>query len=45
MAKDIKISDAIFERLQRLAAPLIDTPESVILRLLDRYDSPSSEGS
>jgi hypothetical protein len=45
MTKDIKISDAIFERLQRLAAPLIDTPESVILRLLDRYESPSSEGS
>lgn len=45
MTKDIKISDPIFERLQRLATPLIDTPESIIQRLLDHYESHSSEDS
>ena len=39
MTKEIKISDSIFERLQGLAVPLIDTPESVIQRLLDHYES------
>lgn len=43
MTKEIEISDSIFERLQRLAAPLIDTPESVIQRLLDHYESNHSQ--
>lgn len=31
----IEVSDATFERLQRLAVPLVDTVESVIIRLID----------
>lgn len=41
MTREIKISDSIFERLQRLATPFIDTPESVIQRLLDHCESSS----
>ena len=45
MSKEIKIADLIFERLQKLAKPLIDTPETVIRRLLDHYESsPNQEG-
>lgn len=41
----IEISNQTFERLQAIAKPFIDTPGSVIDRLLDRYDvlSKSSE--
>lgn len=45
MAREITISDSIFERLQRLATPLIDTPDSVIQRLLDRCESNSLPAS
>jgi hypothetical protein len=39
MDKEIKISDSIFERLQKLAVPLVDTTQSVIGKLLDFYES------
>lgn len=35
----IRISDSIFERLQALATPLVDTPATVIERLLDSFES------
>lgn len=35
----IRISDSVFERLQTLATPLVDTPASVIEKLLDFYES------
>jgi hypothetical protein len=34
----IEIADSTFKRLQALAKPLIDTPDSVIDRLLDHYE-------
>jgi hypothetical protein len=37
MSKVIRISDEIFNRLQGLAEPLVDTPASVIEKLLDEY--------
>ncbi|WP_457653116.1 hypothetical protein [Rhodocaloribacter sp.] len=37
MSKVIRISQQIFSRLQQLAEPLVDTPASVIERLLDFY--------
>ncbi len=43
MSKTLEISDLIFSRLQRLATPLIDTPESVIKKLIDHYESDLSE--
>ena len=39
MSRVIRISEAIFRRLQKLAIPLEDTPASVIQRLLDFHDS------
>ena len=39
MYKGIRISQSIFERLQKLAVPLEDTPADVIERLLDFYDA------
>lgn len=39
MSKEIRISDRVFERLQALAVPLVDTPEMVIERLLDYWQS------
>jgi hypothetical protein len=38
VSKQITISDSVFERLQRLAVPLVDTPESVVIRLLNFYE-------
>ncbi len=35
----VRIPDPIFERLQAIATPLIDTPASVIEKLLNFYDS------
>ena len=35
----IRISDPVFGRLQAIATPLVDTPASVIEKLLDFYDS------
>src|SRR5687768_4549713 len=35
----IRISDELFRRLQNLASPLVDTPASVIERLLNSYES------
>ncbi|MFQ5753335.1 MAG: hypothetical protein ACE5HI_15195 [bacterium] len=39
MSKVIRIDDETFLRLQALAEPLIDTPSSVIKRLVDYYES------
>lgn len=38
MAPTITLSETLFSRLQSLATPFIDTPETVISRLLDAYD-------
>lgn len=38
MSKVIRISDSIFSRLQQYSVPLIDSPASVIERILDFYD-------
>lgn len=38
MSKVIRISESIFEQLQQLAEPLVDTPASVIERLLDQHN-------
>lgn len=43
MSKVIRIEDETFARLQGLAEPLVDTPSSVIKRLLDYYESSLSE--
>ncbi len=37
MTPSILLSQPIFEELQQLAEPLVDTPESVIRRLLESY--------
>ena len=39
MSKVIRISDGIFKRLQDHGTPLVDTPASVIERLLDYYEA------
>ena len=39
MSKVIRIPESVFQRLQQLAVPLVDTPASVIARLLDFHDS------
>ncbi|UCF03229.1 MAG: hypothetical protein JSV14_06190 [Deltaproteobacteria bacterium] len=39
MSKVIRISQSIFQRLQKLAIPLEDTSADVIERLLDFYDA------
>lgn len=39
MSKVIRISDKTFSRLQNLAEPLVDTPASVIDKLLDEYET------
>jgi hypothetical protein len=36
--RQIEISDSTFERLQELAKPLVDTSDSVIVRLIDNYE-------
>lgn len=38
MSKVIRISDTIFSRLQQYSTPLVDTPASVIERVLDYYE-------
>ncbi|MCC6929490.1 MAG: hypothetical protein IT359_10915 [Gemmatimonadaceae bacterium] len=39
MAPVIRISDELFRRLQAYGRPLVDTPASVIERILDTYES------
>jgi len=39
MSKVIRISNETFSRLQNLAEPFVDTPASVIEKLLDKYES------
>lgn len=39
----ISVSKALFERLQKIAVPFVDTPEIVIQRLLDHWDSHVTE--
>src|SRR6476660_1779217 len=41
----IRISEQTFERLQNLAKPFVDTPASVIERLLDLGESQRATGS
>ena len=38
MSRVIRIPEEIYKRLQALATPFVDTPASVIERLLDAYD-------
>jgi hypothetical protein len=40
----IRIHDSIFERLQKHATPFVDTPASVIERLLDAYETSQTHG-
>ena len=37
MMPTIRISDATFAKLQHIAVPLVDTPSSVIDRLVEKY--------
>lgn len=39
MAPSIELSPMTFTRLQQLAVPFVDTPETVIIRLLDQHES------
>src|SRR5262245_22440347 len=39
VAPVVRIPDHVFQRLQRLGTPLVDTPTSVIQRLLDHYEA------
>ena len=39
MSPVIRISESIYERLQELATPFVDTPASIIERLLDHYEA------
>lgn len=46
MMPDIRVSNATLERLKALAEPFVDTPETVIARVLDHYkQSQSTENS
>lgn len=36
--KNIEVPDAVFTRLQKLAVPLVDTPVTVLERLLNHYE-------
>ena len=36
---DVRISEAVFQRLQSHAEPFVDSPETVIQRLLDHWDT------
>src|SRR6266571_6815334 len=52
MAPVVRISDDVFRRLQRLGEPLVDSPSTVIERVLDHYEAahsirgaPTSAGS
>lgn len=38
----IEIADTDFQRLQKIAVPLVDTPRSVITKLLDMHDAGSA---
>jgi len=40
----IRISEPTFQRLQALATPLVDTPSTVVERLLDLYDDVKAAG-
>lgn len=39
----IEISDADFERLKKYAEPLVDTPASIISRIIDAYERQSTQ--
>lgn len=39
----IEISDALFRRLQKLAVPLVDTPVTVLERLLSNYEAQTGQ--
>ncbi|HYB91249.1 MAG TPA: hypothetical protein VEC38_09400 [Candidatus Binataceae bacterium] len=42
MPHNIELSDATFERLKKLAEPLVDTTETVIVKLLDTQEAGGS---
>lgn len=44
MPHRIELSDSTFSRLQAHAVPLVDSPETMILRLLDAYEGKREEG-
>lgn len=43
MSRVIRVSDEVYERLQQLAEPFVDTPSAVIARLLDQAEVPNVE--
>lgn len=43
MTKSVEISDSTYDRLQALAEPFTDTPDSVIVRLLSFYEQHKAE--
>ena len=45
MKRNFQLPDATFKRLQKLAVPFVDTPASVIERLLDFYESHQKKDS
>jgi hypothetical protein len=45
MKMHIEISERTFKRLQERSEPLVDTPESVIIRLLDNYETKTTHSS
>lgn len=42
---DIQLSDSNFQRLQHLAVPFTDTPDTVVGRLLNHFEDASANGS
>jgi hypothetical protein len=44
MSPVIEVSETTFRRLQEFATPFVDTPESVIIRALDRLGNPKGSG-
>jgi len=45
MSKVIRISDSIFSRLQQHSTPLVDTPASVIERMIEYYEQQNKPNS
>jgi len=43
MSKVIRISENTYQRLQKIATPFDDTPDTAILKLLDFYESEKSD--
>jgi hypothetical protein len=45
MCPTVDLAEATFQRLQAVAKPFVDTPETVIIRLLDAHESALKERS